>query len=119
MVYAAIGASPVLRLWRTGPHHKRPRSSIPGFFVMYWVYILYSKEHGKTYVGQSKDVERRLQEHNVTGTSGYTKRYRPWVLIHVEQYASRSEAIKRERFLKTGVGRVFVREMVEKYLNKG
>jgi uncharacterized repeat protein (TIGR01451 family) len=72
---------------------------------MFIVYILYSANYGKTYVGFTNDLERRLREHNVTEGSGYTLRYRPWALIYKEEYGAKAEAMKREKFLKTGVGR--------------
>ncbi|MFN4315360.1 MAG: GIY-YIG nuclease family protein [Chitinophagaceae bacterium] len=48
---------------------------------MWYVYVLYSMSGGRSYVGYSNDVERRLFEHNVSESRGFTKRYRPWELI--------------------------------------
>ncbi|WP_205508141.1 GIY-YIG nuclease family protein [Longitalea arenae] len=84
---------------------------------MYFVYILYSVSSGKTYVGYSNNVERRLHEHNVTESSGFTLRYRPWTLIRTEQYSSKQEARTREKFLNTGRGREEVKLYVATYLN--
>jgi putative endonuclease len=72
---------------------------------MFIVYILYSREHGKTYVGYTSDLEQRLRSHNELGKRGWTIKYRPWELIHTEEYENKSEAIKRERWLKSGFGR--------------
>jgi len=47
----------------------------------------------------SSDVERRLHEHN-TKTGRWTSRFKPWELIALEEFGSRSEAGSRERFLK-------------------
>ena len=83
---------------------------------MWYVYVLLSQTSGKTYVGYSNNVERRLQEHNVTETSGFTLRYRPWDLIWKEAHESKQEALKREKFLKTGRGRDELKIIKENYL---
>ena len=71
----------------------------------YWIYILESIRDSSHYVGSTeKNVEDRLQRHN-KGDYRYTKGYCPWKVIYSEPFKSRSEAIKRERFLKSGVGR--------------
>ncbi|MCE1201269.1 MAG: GIY-YIG nuclease family protein [Bacteroidia bacterium] len=85
---------------------------------MFYVYLLYSEKFGKTYTGFTSDLEQRLLSHNVLSNKDWTKRYRPWVLIHSEEYTTKGEAMARERFLKTGKGREFVRSKVEAYLNK-
>ena len=83
----------------------------------YIVYILQSKSTGKTYIGQTSDIERRLRQHNdpeYTFTL-YTKRNKgPWKLIHTEVYATRPEAMKREKKLKSGWGREWIREHILK-----
>jgi len=84
---------------------------------MYFVYILYSMLSCKTYVGYTNDVERRVREHNITESSGFTLRYRPWTLIRTERFGSKSEAIGREKFLKTGRGREEVKLYVKDYLS--
>ncbi|MCF7846338.1 MAG: GIY-YIG nuclease family protein [Candidatus Peribacteraceae bacterium] len=70
---------------------------------MFKVYVLTNKK-GKIYIGQTRDLEKRLFEHNSSG-SGYTSKFRPWKLAYFEEFPSRSEAMPRERFLKTGKGR--------------
>ena len=75
---------------------------------MFWVYILESEATGKRYVGHSNDLNRRMAEHNDPHhkISKYTsKMLGPWRLVHSEQFDSRSLAMKRERWLKSGVGR--------------
>ncbi|WP_081144955.1 GIY-YIG nuclease family protein [Niastella vici] len=83
---------------------------------MYFVYILYSISSGKTYVGFSNNVERRLSEHNITESTGFTLRYRPWTLIQTEEYSTKQQAMAREKFLKTGRGREEIKNYVTKYL---
>ncbi|MDV7391919.1 GIY-YIG nuclease family protein, partial [Arthrospira platensis SPKY1] len=45
---------------------------------MYYVYILYSEQFDKTYIGYSYDPQQRLLSHNELSPKGWTKRYRPW-----------------------------------------
>jgi len=82
--------------------------------VPFYVYVLLNPE-GKTYVGQTSDLERRVAQHNDPEFGGtlHTKRHRgPWHLIHSEEYRSRSAAMRRERELKTGKGREWIRQHV-------
>lgn len=78
---------------------------------MFHVYIL-ANHQNKTYVGQTQDLEKRLAEHNdpECRSTLYTKRIPgPWKLIHHEAYPTRSEAMARERELKTGKGRDWIK----------
>ena len=82
--------------------------------MTFYVYILRNPD-GHTYVGQTNDLDRRLEEHNDPEYKGtkYTKRYRlPWDLIHKECFKTRSEAMKRERELKTGKGRDWIKKNI-------
>ncbi len=74
---------------------------------MYYIYVLKSIQYKTRYVGSTEDIERRLQQHN-TGKVRYTKGRMPWKLIYHESFSTRSEAVLRERFLKTGQGRKFL-----------
>jgi putative endonuclease len=79
---------------------------------MFYVYILYSERCGITYTGYSQDPEQRLLSHNELSNKGWTLRYRPWKIIHIEEYQTKAEALKREKFLKTGKGREYVKEEI-------
>lgn len=68
------------------------------------VYILYSKEHQKSYVGCTGDLAERLKTHN-KGKVASTKRYIPWEMVHIEELNSYAEARKREKYYKSGAGR--------------
>ena len=67
---------------------------------MFSVYILFSEEHDKYYVGQTDDLERRLLQHNELSENSFTSRYRPWVLALAIAVPDRTVAIKMERFIK-------------------
>ena len=61
------------------------------------------------YTGSTGDLARRLVEHNV-GKSKYTSLTRPFSLVYKEEYETRLEAVRRERFLKTGKGRELLKQ---------
>jgi putative endonuclease len=82
---------------------------------MWYVYVLLSEASGRSYTGFTNHVERRLIEHNVTEAKVFTLRHRPWTLIRTE---SKSEAMKRERFLKSGVGRTQLKEFVAQFISR-
>lgn len=71
---------------------------------MFYVYVLKSTTAKKHYIGQTSDLQKRLQEHN-SGESKYTSAYIPWELVYSEEYETRSEAMKREKYLKSYPGR--------------
>jgi len=82
--------------------------------VPYYVYVLLNPE-GKSYVGQTTDLRRRVAQHNDPDFRGalHTKRHKgPWRLIHREEYPTRSEAMRRERELKSGKGREWIKAHV-------
>jgi putative endonuclease len=78
------------------------------------VYILFSKEYNKTYVGFTSNLIERFKSHNNLSKKGYTIKYRPWTVIHVEFFTSKSEALKREKLFKSGKGRELIIEFISK-----
>lgn len=75
---------------------------------MYYVYIIKSSLTGNNYVGITGDIERRLKEHNA-GYNKSTRHGKPWRLIYQEEFATRVEARKREVYLKSGIGREYIK----------
>ena len=78
---------------------------------MFTVYVLRSCTTFRLYIGQTSDLSRRLEEHQ-QGMARYTRNRGPWQLVHQEEYATRSEAMLRERFLKSGVGRAWLKQLL-------
>ncbi len=74
---------------------------------MYYVYVLFSQKLNKRYIGSTKDIDRRIKEHNL-GKSKFTSTGISWKLIYKESFPTNNEARKRELFLKSGVGRKFL-----------
>jgi putative endonuclease len=78
---------------------------------MITVYAIISEVNGVIYVGITKDIAKRLKEHNA-GKSFYTKRYKPWKLLFTELQPDRLAARKREIYLKSGIEKEFLRSLV-------
>ena len=76
------------------------------------VYILYSKKFKKNYTGYTSNLIERFKSHNFLEKKGYTLRYRPWEVIYVEFFNSKTEAMKREKYFKSGIGREFIKKII-------
>lgn len=79
---------------------------------MFSVYVLYSERFNKIYIGYTSDLDSRLKSHNQLSTKGFTVKYRPWKVIYTEIFSSKSEALKRERQLKSAKGREFIYSII-------
>jgi putative endonuclease len=75
---------------------------------MFFVYVISSKIRKYIYVGLTENAERRVGQHN-DGKERTTKPYLPFELLHQEQYETRIEARKREKQLKTGSGKEWIK----------
>ena len=84
---------------------------------MEFVYILHSEKDGKLYIGFTNNISRRIEEHNL-GRVPATKGRRPLVLVHLEDYLDRKQAAEREKFLKSGQGREFLKDFLNIYMPK-
>lgn len=73
---------------------------------MYYAYILESAMNRSQYVGMSENPTKRLTDHN-RGKVKSTKLAKPWKIILSESFATRAEARKREKYLKSATGRRF------------
>ena len=80
---------------------------------MYYVYVLRSVIDGRLYKGFTANLQKRVKQHN-SGKTKSTKGYRPWELVYYEKYDTLDKAIKREKFLKTGIGREFLKDIIKK-----
>ncbi len=81
--------------------------------MLYTVYVLQSLKDGKLYTGYTKDLPKRLKEHN-TGKTKSTRWRAPFVVVYTEEYSDKDEAEAREKYLKSGKGR----EEIQKLLNR-
>ena len=74
------------------------------------VYAIRSSSRNYVYVGMTNDLERRLKEHN-NGENRSTKAYKPFTLIYSEEFPDRVSARIKERYLKSGVGKEFLKTL--------
>ncbi len=78
------------------------------------VYILYSKKFDKIYTGFTSNLIQRFHSHNKLSKKGYTKKYRPWMVVFVKVFKNKTEAMQYEKFLKSGKGREFIHNKIIK-----
>ena len=83
---------------------------LPITVLMFYVYAIKSLKDGRIYVGMCSNLENRLKEHNA-GKTKSTKGFMPWFFIYSEEVKSRLEARKREKYLKSGVGKEFLKSL--------
>ncbi len=80
---------------------------------MFTTYVLHSEPHDKIYIGYTSDLAARMLSHNELATKGWTIKFRPWRLIYQEQFATKAEAMRREKELKSYRGRQFIRQLLQ------
>jgi putative endonuclease len=87
---------------------------------MYTIYALWNEANNKIYIGQTNNIEIRLQQHQKKFKKGsYTASVNgDWKLVYQEEKESRIDALARERQLKSCKGRQFVRDLIKNQLNK-
>jgi len=78
---------------------------------MFYTYILKSKSSGRFYIGQTDNLEMRIKRHN-ENTVKSTKNRGPWDLVHCESHFTRSEALIRERYLKSLKSKIAIEQLI-------
>lgn len=79
---------------------------------MWYVYILLSTKTGRWYIGSTKDLRKRILSHN-TGINKSTKHGVPWKLIYYEVGLNQKDTRAREKYLKSGMGRRFIKNRLK------
>ncbi len=77
---------------------------------MFTVYVLYSDTSKKHYTGYTSNLTERMKSHNLLG-KGWTAKYRPWRIIYTKELKEKKQAMEYEKWLKSGTGRKFVKEL--------
>jgi len=83
---------------------------------MFYVYVLRSLKDKNLYTGFTSDLKRRIKEH-FSGESFATKPRLPFEVIYYEAYKNEKDARARERFLKTGWGRNYLKRTLKNFLS--
>jgi putative endonuclease len=76
--------------------------------LKYFVYVLKSVNFNKFYVGQTENIRKRINEHN-SGKTRSIKAFIPYDLIYYELFDLRKDAVRREKYLKSGAGREYLK----------
>ena len=82
---------------------------------MYYTYVLQSTKDSKLYAGFTKNLKQRFELHN-KGLIESTKHRRPFKLIYYEACIDQQDAIRREKYLKTYHGKMFIKRRLKSYL---
>ncbi len=75
---------------------------------MFYVYVLKSEKDGNYYIGQTNNLESRIRRHNL-GYVVSTRNRKPLSLVYFEEVPNRSQAMRREKFLKSGEGHKYIK----------
>ncbi|MEX0931134.1 MAG: GIY-YIG nuclease family protein [Candidatus Paceibacterota bacterium] len=78
--------------------------------MSYYTYALKSRERNYIYVGITGNPEQRISAHNL-GKNKTTRPYGPFEVILLEKYNTRQEAREREKYLKSGIGKEFLKHV--------
>jgi putative endonuclease len=82
---------------------------------MFYIYILYSEKTDVYYIGQTNDLERRLNEHNSSIDTKFTNRHYPWKLqASFEIGEDRSLAIKVEHHIKKQKSKKYIKDLIDR-----
>jgi putative endonuclease len=83
--------------------------------AFFYVYVLRNTSNGQFYTGCTSDLQKRFNEHN-NGKSTYTKNKGPYELVYYEGCLNSKDAYTREKYLKTGMGKRYVKNRMKRYL---
>lgn len=83
---------------------------------MWYVYIIESQKDKKWYTGYTNDLRKRILKHN-SGKNFSTKSRMPFKLIYYEACLDKKDAKAREKFLKSGMGKRYIRNRLKNYFD--
>jgi putative endonuclease len=84
--------------------------------MFYFIYLLRSEKDGKWYTGMTTNLRKRLNEHN-SGHSLSTKKRMPLNLIYFEGCRNYIDARSREKYLKSGMGKRYLKNRLKRFLS--
>ena len=84
---------------------------------MWYAYLLQNK-YGKWYTGATSDIQKRILEHN-SGKTRSTKYGGPWKIIYCEICINKADAFAREKYLKSGMGKRYLKNRLKFFFAKG
>ena len=81
--------------------------------MQHFIYILFSEIRDRYYIGSSSNPEERLVRHNAGATTS-TKSGRPWKMVYHETFNTKTDALKRETYLKRMKSRIYIENLILK-----
>lgn len=84
--------------------------------MTHYVYVLQSEIDGHNYIGCTNNLKKRLKEHN-SGRNFSTRLRAPFKIIYVEIYLNQKDAYNREKFLKTGWGKNYIKRVLKNWFS--
>jgi len=84
--------------------------------LMFYVYVIQSREGKRLYTGSTNDLRKRFNQHN-KGESTWTKSGIPWKLIYYEACLNKEDARSREKYLKSGMGKRYLKNRLKRFLS--
>lgn len=85
---------------------------------MFYVYLLECQKDKSWYVGYSEDLKKRIRDHQSGNGCRTTSMKKDWSLIYYESYQNKADALGREKFLKGGSGRAYLKKQLRHYLEE-
>ncbi len=79
---------------------------------MYYIYILHSPVKDRFYIDSTSNPEGRLIAHIHPQNKGWTKRFQPWIMVYTEVFDSKSEALDREKLLKSYKNKDYLKKLI-------
>lgn len=86
--------------------------------MFYFVYVLENYYDRSWYIGFTTDLRKRVHDHNTGKGSRTTRIKQNWRLVYFESYRNKKDAIGREKFLKSGSGRKYLKKQLANYLSE-
>ncbi|MBI4692146.1 MAG: GIY-YIG nuclease family protein [Candidatus Terrybacteria bacterium] len=83
---------------------------------MIYVYVIKSRKTNRWYTGSTNDLRKRFNQHN-EGKSTWTKNQTPWDLIYYEACLNEQDARSREKYLKSGMGKRYLKNRLKRFLS--
>ncbi len=83
--------------------------------IMFYIYLIQSMQDGQWYTGYTDDLRKRLRQHN-QGEVRSTKSRSPFRLPYYEACHNEEDARERERYLKSGMGKRYLKNRLKRFL---
>ena len=83
---------------------------------MFYTYVLKSKKNGRLYTGATENLQKRFKQHCSNQVES-TKGRGPFTLIYYEACLNQQDAYAREKYLKSGMGKRYIKNRLKRFLS--